>query len=30
MVLKLKAYAREMARKEEDESADLHRIERVA
>lgn len=30
MVLKLKAYAREMARKEQDESADLQRIERVA
>ena len=30
MVLKLKAYAREMARKEENEAADTPRVERVA
>ncbi|MGQ3355877.1 MAG: flagellar protein FlaG [Phreatobacter sp.] len=30
MVLKLKAYAREMARKEESEAADTPRVERVA
>lgn len=30
MVLKLKAYAREMARREQDDAADGHRVERVA